>query len=81
MQMLALRVVHAQCACQPIEHRGRRPADRSALEPGVVLDAHTRECRRLAATQAGHPPVGTARQPDILGFDASAARHQEVSDL
>jgi hypothetical protein len=67
--MLAFVVVELQRPGHSLEHRLRRTREVSALEAGVVVDAHPCEHGDLLAPQALHPTYGAVgEQPSLLGL-------------
>lgn len=51
----------------------------AALDLGVVLEAHVREHRHLAAAQACHSPVAGDREPGLPGSEVRSSGHEELA--
>ena len=59
----------------------RNPAERAALQLGVVLDADTRQGSHLTAAQPLDSPLTDLGQARLPGCDLGSPRGQELADL
>lgn len=79
--MRSLGVVQAQGFRELVQDLRRGATDRTALQPGVVLDADACQGRYLATSQAGHPTVRSRRQSDLFGAELRPSAGQELPNL
>ena len=77
----ALGIVELQGSGERVEHRCRNPAERTALQLGVVLDADTRQGSHLTAAQPLDSPLTDLGQARLPGCDLGSPRGQELADL
>lgn len=65
-----------------LQHAVRHPIQVAALQPGVVVDAHSGEQGNFLAAEPGHPPVAAVgRQTCLLRGDSGSPGGQEVANL
>ena len=76
-----LGVVELERPRQCLQHALRDPAHISALQAGVVRNAHAGQDGDLLPAEPGHAATAEGDQPRLLGRDPGTARRQEVSDL
>src|SRR5206468_9257890 len=74
-------VIELERARQRLQHTLGDPAHVSALQAGVVRNAHAGQDGNLLAAEPGHSATAEGDQPRLFGSDPRAARPQEVSDL
>src|SRR4051812_44903870 len=79
--MGALGVVELERAGQRVQHALGGAAHVSALQAGVVRDAHAGQDGDLLAAQSRNAATAVRRQPDLLGGDPGAAGGEELPDL
>src|SRR6185437_6737744 len=77
----ALGVVEVERPRKCLQHALGDSSHASALQAGVVRNAHSGQDGDLLTTERGHPPTAERDQPRLLGRDPGTARRQEVSDL
>src|SRR3954468_21513825 len=81
MQVGALGLVEAQGAGERVEHAVGGAGGGAALEPVVVVHAHSGERRDLLPAQARNAAGPERLQTRLLRGDPPAARGEEVADL
>lgn len=72
VEVFALRVIKEEGTRQPVQHRRRRTTDGTALETGVVLDAHAGQGCDLASPQPRHATLARPWQADSFRLDPGA---------
>src|SRR4051795_1900925 len=80
-QVGALGVIELERAGQRVQHALGGAAHVSALQAGVVRDAHAGQDGDLPAAQSGNAATAVRRQPHLLGGDPGAAGGEELADL
>ena len=79
--MGAFGVVELKRSSQCIQHALGDAVHVTALEPGVVLDAHAGQDGDLLAAQPGDAARAVRGQFDLVGGDPGAAGGEELADL
>ena len=77
----ALGVVELESAGQCLEHAVGDPGRVTALQAGVVRDAHAGQDGDLLAAQSRNAAAAVRDQPRLLRGDPAAAGGEEVADL
>src|SRR5260221_649599 len=68
-------------AGERVEHALGDPTHVSALQAGVVRNAHAGQDGDLLAAQSGNAPGAVGGQPRLLRRDPGASRGEELADL
>ncbi|MDF2747543.1 MAG: hypothetical protein K0S98_1829 [Propionibacteriaceae bacterium] len=80
-QMSTFRLVKLERPGDRVENARGHTAERSALQFGVVLDAHLGESGDLAAAQPRDTTLPNLGQPSLLRGDLGSPQREELADL